>query len=67
MGKSPPNKGVPMSEEQKIKLSIINKGKPRSLETRLKISNSSKGKIKTPEHIASQVASRKRNRELKNQ
>lgn len=27
LGKEPPNKGVPMSEEQKIKLSIANKGK----------------------------------------
>jgi len=50
-GKSPPNKGVPMSEEQKQKLSNIRKGKPSnrrgcklSPNAKLKISEKNKGK-----------------------
>lgn len=45
-----PNKGVPMSEDQKEKLRIANLGKKASLETRRKMSISSSGKTRTPEH-----------------
>ena len=43
-GKPSPNKGVPMSEEQKKKLSEINKGKHHTEETRRKMSESLKGR-----------------------
>ena len=51
-GRSPPNKGVPMSEEQKRRLSELNKGKPSnrrgvtlSDETRRKLSESHLGQV----------------------
>lgn len=56
-GRLSPNKGKPMTEEQKLKLSLIHKGKPKSEEFKnnlrgrmlsedhkIKISNSNKGK-----------------------
>ena len=79
MGKSPSNKGIPMSDEQKLKLSEAtrgrpehNKGVPMSEEQKLKISETLKGKASgnkgmkmSPESIAKRTASRKLNRELK--
>ena len=44
-GHTPWNKGIPHSEEQKIKLKIARKGRVYSDETRRKISNSNKGKL----------------------
>ena len=41
-GQIPPNKGKPMSEEQKKKLSEINKGKHHTEESKRKISESLK-------------------------
>lgn len=43
-GKTPHNKGVPMKEEQKLKLSLFRKGKKASEETKRKISAKTKGK-----------------------
>lgn len=47
--KTPPNKGIPMSLEQKMKLSEANKGKHLSEDTKMKISSSLKGKPKSEE------------------
>ncbi len=44
IGKIPPNKGIPMSDEQKKKLSIARMGFVMSEETKAKISSSLKGK-----------------------
>jgi hypothetical protein len=67
------NKGVLMSEEQRLKLkeihnnrseetckkiSIANTGKKASEETRAKLSAMRKGKKQSPEHIAKRVAAR---------
>jgi len=52
-GKEPPNKGKPMSEEQKIKLSLIAKGKPghkHSEEHKQYMSNIMKDRVFTEEH-----------------
>lgn len=43
-GRTPWNKGVPMSDEQKRKLSDICKGRKFSKETRIKLSKANKGK-----------------------
>ena len=50
-GRISPNKGKPMSEQTKCKLSEINKGKSPSKETREKLSIAAKGKKKKPEAI----------------
>ena len=52
-GKIPPNKGVPMKREQKIKISKTKTGvklRPRSEETKRKISEANKGK-KLPKNV----------------
>jgi len=46
-----PNKGIPMSEEQKIKISISNKGKPVSIKTREKLRNFNLGKKHSAETL----------------
>ena len=66
-GRTAPNKGVPMSEEQKAKLSAARKGKPSNNKGKpspckgkpnLKISERLKGRKQSPEHIAKRVAAR---------
>lgn len=37
-------KGIPCSEEEKLKLSLLHKGKPKSEETRKKMSEAAKKK-----------------------
>lgn len=49
IGQSAWNKGKPMSEETKLKLSRVNKGKKHSNATRQKISAAGKGRIVTEE------------------
>lgn len=51
LGKSPANKGVPMTDEQKIKLSVIRKGKP-----------SGKKGLKVPPEIVEKIAAKNRGR-----
>lgn len=68
VGKPAPNKGVPMSEEQKIKMSLVTKGraspkkgkpgKPHSIESKEKVSAALRGKKQSTEHIAKRAASR---------
>ena len=48
-GKPPPNKGKPMSEEQKALLSKIRSGSKSSEETKAKIGAASRGRLKSPE------------------
>jgi hypothetical protein len=67
-GKPAPNKGIPMSEEQKLKLSLARKGqpspkkglpgKPQTAESNYKRSVTLKGRKQSPEHIARRVAAR---------
>ena len=67
-GKPAPNKGVPMSEEQKVKISLARKGKPSpkkgkpgvpsTPEANAKRSAKLKGRKQLPEHIARRVAAR---------
>ena len=48
-GKPPPNKGKPMSEEQKQLMSKIRTGTKSSAETRAKISAGGMGRVQSPE------------------
>lgn len=48
-GKSPANKGIPLSEESRRKISEACKGKPHSKEHNQKISESCKGKLRSAE------------------
>lgn len=67
-GRAAPNKGKPMSDEQKLKLSLAlkgkpspKKGKPGTLSTpdaNAKRSATLKGRKQSPEHIARRVAAR---------
>lgn len=57
-GQPSPNRGVPMSEEQKLKLSIAKTGTKASDETRAKMSASQIGKEFSAEHRAALSASR---------
>lgn len=69
MGKPAPNKGVPMSEEQRHKLSLAARGRPspkkgkpgksHSIEAKEKISAAIRGKKQNPEHIAKRAESRR--------
>jgi len=68
-GKAPGNKGVPMSDEQKLKLSLIatgrpspkkgKPGKPQTAEANEKRSEKLKGRKQSPEHIAKRAQARK--------
>ena len=53
-GRPAHNKGIPMSEEQKIKISNSNKGRVVTEETRSKISKSNKGRRSSQEQIEKQ-------------
>ena len=67
-GKPAPNKGIPMSEEQKLKISLARKGKPSpkkgkpgilsTPEANAKRSATLTGRKQSPEHIARRVAAR---------
>ena len=67
-GKPAANKGMPMSEEQKVKISLARKGKPSpkkgkpgvpsTPEANAKRSAKLKGRKQSPEHIARRVAAR---------
>ena len=50
VGRTPMNKGMEMSDEQKEKLRVINTGKKLLKETKLKISLALKGRVFTEEH-----------------
>jgi hypothetical protein len=54
-GKAPPNKGKPMSEEQRKLMSIVRKGYKSSEETKAKISAGLKGRIQSPETRSKQA------------
>lgn len=51
-GRPSPNKGKPMSEEQKAKQREAMRGRTASAETRAKMSAAAKGRAKSPEHAA---------------
>jgi hypothetical protein len=61
MGIEPPNKGVPMSDEQKIKIGIANTGKVRTEEFIEKMRAVHKGKPKSPESIMKRQETRRIN------
>jgi hypothetical protein len=68
-GQPAPNKGVPMSEEQKLQKSITMKGrpspkkgkpgKPQTAEANAKRSATQSGRKQTPEHIAKRAQARR--------
>ena len=55
-GKTAPNKGIPMSQEQRAKISAAGKGKTLSPETRAKLSASGKGNTNVSGYIHSPEA-----------
>ena len=58
-GKPPPNKGKPMSDEQKALLSKIRSGSTSSEETKAKISAGLRGRVQSPETKAKMALKRK--------